>query len=52
MKTTIIGVLTIVSAIVGAALQFLKSGNADWQTTVVTVIAGIGFIKAADAPAQ
>jgi hypothetical protein len=49
MKTTIIGVLTIVSAVSFAAISFLKSGAFDVGVLITAVTAGIGLIKAADA---
>jgi len=49
MKTTIIGILTILGAVCNAALSFMKTGTADWQASIAAVIIGIGFIKAADA---
>ena len=49
-KTTILGILTIVTAIANAALMFLKSGTTDIGGLIVAVTAGLGLIKAADAP--
>jgi hypothetical protein len=49
-KTTILGILTIVTAIANAALMFLKSGTTDIGGVIVAVTAGLGLIKAADAP--
>jgi hypothetical protein len=49
MKTTILGVATIVAAIANAVVSFLKTGNADFGAVVVAVTVGIGLIKAADA---
>jgi hypothetical protein len=48
MKTTILGVLTIIGAIVSGATQFLKSGSVDLISIVPAISAGIGLIKAAD----
>ena len=48
MKTTILGILTIVGAIVGAATQFLTSGSIDLLSIVPAVTAGFGLIKAKD----
>jgi len=48
MKTTIIGILTIVSAVSFAAIAFLKSGSFDIGALITGVTAGIGLIKAAD----
>jgi len=49
MKTTIIGILTIVSAVTFAAIAFLKGGSFDIGVLITGVTAGIGLIKAADA---
>ena len=49
MKTTIIGILTIVSAVSFAAISFLKAGAFDFGSLITGVTAGIGLIKAADA---
>lgn len=48
MKTTILGIATIVAAIANAVVSFLKTGTADFGSVVVAVTAGIGLIKAAD----
>jgi len=48
MKTTILGVLTIVGAVVSAATQFLTSGSIDLLSLAPAVTAGIGLIKAKD----
>jgi hypothetical protein len=48
MKTTIIGVLTIVSSVCFAALAFLKTGTFDLGAFITGVTAGFGLIKAAD----
>ena len=47
-KTTILGILTIITAIANAALMFLKSGTTDIGGVIVAVTAGLGLIKAAD----
>lgn len=49
MKTTIIGILTIVSAVSFAAISFMKSGAFDIGVLITATTAGIGLIKAADA---
>ena len=52
-KTTLTGVLTILGGVVTYALAFLSGKAQDLAviTTVLTAIsAGIGLIKAADAP--
>ena len=49
-KTTATGVLSIVVAIAGAAVEFLKTGKVpDLGILFAAVIAGVGLIKAADA---
>jgi EamA domain-containing membrane protein RarD len=49
-KTTATGVLSIVVAIAGAAVEFLKTGKVpDLAVLLAAVIAGVGLIKAADA---
>ena len=48
MKTTILGILTIVGAIVSGATQFLKGGSIDLLSIVPAISAGIGLIKAQD----
>jgi len=48
MKTTILGVLTIVSAVCFAGIAFLKSGAFDIGVLITGVTAGVGLIKAAD----
>ena len=52
MKTTILGILTIVAAVSNAAVQLLKGGSFDIASTIAAVTAGLGLIKAADAPAK
>jgi hypothetical protein len=49
MKTTIIGILTIVSSVCFTAISFLKTGSFDVGQLITTVTAGVGLIKAADA---
>jgi hypothetical protein len=48
MKTTILGILTIVGAIVSGATQFMKVGSVDLISIVPAISAGIGLIKAQD----
>jgi len=48
MKTTALGILTLVAAIANAALQYLKTGTCDLAALSVGVTSGIGLIKAAD----
>lgn len=49
MKTTILGVLTIVSALCFAAISFIKTGSLDFGGLATAITAGFGLIKAADA---
>ena len=48
MKTTILGVLTIVGALISATTQFLSSGSIDLLSLAPAMTAGIGLIKARD----
>jgi hypothetical protein len=49
-KTTATGVLSIVVAVAGAAVEFLKTGKVpDLGILIAAIIAGVGLIKAADA---
>lgn len=48
MKTTILGVLTIVVSVANAALALLKGQPIDFAATATAVTAGIGLVKAAD----
>lgn len=49
MKTTILGILIIVSTATNVAIQFLKGASPDFHVAGAAVLAGIGLIKAADA---
>jgi len=49
MKTTILGIATIVAAVSNAVVSFLQTGSADYGSLIAAVTAGIGLIKAADA---
>ena len=48
MKTTILGILIIVSAVSNACVQLLKGGSPDLIGAFTTITAGIGLIKAQD----
>lgn len=48
MKTTILGILTIIAAVSGGAASVLKGGAIDIPSLIAAVTAGIGLIKAAD----
>lgn len=48
-KTTLLGVFTILAAVINTALTFLKTGSlGDIGTTAGLISGGIGLIKAAD----
>jgi hypothetical protein len=50
LKTTVLGVVTIVAAISNALIAFLKTGSVDnFGETVALIAGGYGLIKAADA---
>lgn len=49
MKTTIFGVLTILGALINAALEFAKTGNCNLVVLGTAITAGWGLIKAEDA---
>jgi hypothetical protein len=48
MKTTVLGILTIVAAVANAAVSFLKTGTADIPVTIAAITAGWGLLHAAD----
>jgi hypothetical protein len=49
IKTTVLGVFTILAAISNAGLQFLKTGSVDnFGETLALIAGGYGLIKAAD----
>jgi hypothetical protein len=48
MKTTALGIATIVAAIANAAVEFINTGTANWAALVTGLTSGIGLIKAAD----
>lgn len=47
-KTTTIGVLTIVAAVSGAALNYMQDGAWPNNATITAVLVGIGLISARD----
>lgn len=49
MKTTILGVLTIVATIANVGVQILNGGAPDFIGAFAAVTAGFGLIKARDA---
>jgi hypothetical protein len=48
MKTTTLGIATILAALANATIEFLNTGAANWAALVTGVTAGFGLIKAAD----
>jgi hypothetical protein len=48
MKTTILGILTIVATVSNVAVQLLNGDSPDLAAAFAAVIAGAGLIKAAD----
>lgn len=48
MKTTILGVLTIVATLSNVGIQVLKGGAPDLMAAFAAVTAGVGLIKARD----
>jgi hypothetical protein len=49
MRTTALGILTIVATLSGVGIQILKGGAPDFVGAFAAVTAGIGLIKAKDA---
>jgi hypothetical protein len=49
MRTTILGVLTIISGITFAGISFIKTGSFDISALILSLTSGVGLIKAADA---
>lgn len=48
MRTTLLGVLTIVATVSGAAIKILNGEPVDFTACAAAVAAGFGLIKAAD----
>lgn len=48
MKTTALGIATILAALANATIEFLNTGTANWATLVTGITAGFGLVKAAD----
>jgi uncharacterized membrane protein len=48
MKTTILGILTIIGAVISGATQFLNGGSIDLVSIIPAITAGIGLINAED----
>jgi hypothetical protein len=49
MKTTVLGVLTIIATLSNVGIQILKGGAPDFVGAFAAVTAGVGLIKAGDA---
>lgn len=49
MKTTLLGILTIIAAVSGAAMEFLKTGSCNVVALGTACTAGWGLIHAQDA---
>jgi hypothetical protein len=48
MKTTALGILTIVAAISNVAVQFINGSTPDMMGAFAAITAGLGLIKARD----
>lgn len=48
MKTTVLGILTIVATVSGAAVKVINGSPVDFMSISAAVAAGFGLIKAAD----
>lgn len=49
MRTTILGILTILSGITFAGISYIKTGSFDVSALILSLTSGIGLVKAADA---
>lgn len=49
LKTTVLGILTIVATVSNVGIQIIKGGTPDLVGAFAAVTAGIGLIKAKDA---
>ena len=49
MKTTALGILTIIATLSNVAIQLLNGGNPDIPAAFAAVVAGAGLIQASDA---
>ena len=47
-KTTILGAITVLSALLNAVQNMLTGAPVDWTATVAAITAGIGLIMAKD----
>ncbi len=48
MKTTVLGILTIVATVSNVAIQVISGEAPDLAAAFAAVVAGIGLVKAAD----
>ena len=48
MKTTALGILTIIATLANVAIQLLNGGNPDIAVAFAAVVAGAGLIQASD----
>lgn len=48
VKTTVLGILTIIAAVVNTAVALLNNQDVDFGATIAAITAGIGLVKAAD----
>lgn len=48
MKTTALGIITIIATLSNVALQLLNGGNPDIAVAFAAVVAGAGLIQASD----
>jgi hypothetical protein len=49
MKTTVLGILTVVATLANVGVQILNGGAPDFMAAFAAVTAGVGLIKARDA---
>jgi hypothetical protein len=48
MKTTALGILTVITAVANFSIQLLNGGSPDIAATIAAVTAGLGLINAQD----
>jgi len=49
MKTTALGIVTIIATLSNVALQILSGGSPDLAAAFAAIVAGAGLIQASDA---
>ena len=49
MKTTALGILTIIATVANVAIHLINGENPDFSAAFAAIVAGAGLIKAADA---